>query len=162
VQPPLQAPVLRNVTLDITLKSRIGILGENGSGKSTLLGLISGELEPTTGEIFRHRHLRLGHFTQHHVNQLDLTMSAVEHMRHHFALLNLTENQLRAHLGSFGLHGGTVTQPMATLSGGQKSRVVFAHITMLRPHILLLDEPTNHLDVGMVDCEMISARSDSC
>ena len=42
-------------------------------------------------------------------------------------------------------------QKIGTLSGGQKSRVAFAVLSMLRPHILLLDEPSNHLDIEGID-----------
>ena len=55
-----------------------GIVGANGAGKSTLLNLILDKLRPTEGHIFRHHNLRLASFTQHHGDQFDLRLSAVE------------------------------------------------------------------------------------
>jgi ATP-binding cassette subfamily F protein 3 len=61
------------------------------------------------------------------------------------------EQEMRAHLGSFGIHGNLALQKMSTLSGGQKSRVVFAAITYNEPQLLILDEPTNHLDFETIE-----------
>jgi ATP-binding cassette subfamily F protein 3 len=48
-------------------------------------------------------------------------------------------------LGKFGVTGELALQPIVSLSGGQKSRVAFAILSMIRPNFLILDEPTNHL-----------------
>jgi ATP-binding cassette subfamily F protein 3 len=61
------------------------------------------------------------------------------------------EEEYRNVLAQFGLSGMTAIQPIGTLSGGQKSRVVFAWMALLNPHILLLDEPTNHLDMDSIE-----------
>ncbi|XP_051557109.1 ATP-binding cassette sub-family F member 3-like isoform X3 [Myxocyprinus asiaticus] len=60
------------------LESRICIVGENGAGKSTVLKLLMGELTPINGTRHAHRNLKIGYFSQHHVDQLDLNVCSIE------------------------------------------------------------------------------------
>ncbi|KAF2448016.1 P-loop containing nucleoside triphosphate hydrolase protein [Karstenula rhodostoma CBS 690.94] len=141
--------LLKNVDLDVQLDSRIGIVGPNGAGKTTALKLLIGALSPTTGLISQNPRLRVGFFAQHHVDALDLNDSAVGFMSKKFH--GKTDEEYRRHLGAFGITGMTGLQKMELLSGGQKSRVAFACLSLQNPHILVLDEPSNHLDIEAMD-----------
>ncbi|POS75195.1 hypothetical protein DHEL01_v206410 [Diaporthe helianthi] len=141
--------LLRNVDLDVQLDSRIGIVGPNGAGKTTVLKLLIGKLTPTTGIIQQNPRLRVGFFAQHHVDALDLNLSAVSFMAREYP--GRTDEEYRRQLGAFGITGTTGLQKMEVLSGGQKSRVAFACLALTNPHILVLDEPSNHLDIEAMD-----------
>ncbi|RYP60163.1 hypothetical protein DL769_008233 [Monosporascus sp. CRB-8-3] len=141
--------LLKDVDLDVQLDSRIGIVGPNGAGKTTILKLLIGKLQPTKGVISQNSRLRIGFFAQHHVDALDLTMSAVSFMAKTYP--GRTDEEYRRQLGAFGITGTTGLQKMAVLSGGQKSRVAFACLALTQPHILVLDEPSNHLDIEAMD-----------
>ncbi|KAL2543794.1 ABC transporter F family member 3 [Forsythia ovata] len=141
--------LFKNLNFGIDLDSRIAMVGPNGIGKSTILKLISGELQPSSGTVFRSAKVRIAVFSQHHVDGLDLSSNPLLYMMRCFP--GVPEQKLRGHLGSFGITGNLALQPMYTLSGGQKSRVAFAKITFKKPHILLLDEPSNHLDLDAVE-----------
>ncbi|KAL6832931.1 P-loop containing nucleoside triphosphate hydrolase protein [Trichoderma camerunense] len=142
-------PLLSNVDLDVQLDSRIGIVGPNGAGKTTVLKLLISKLEASKGLVTSHPRLRIGFFAQHHVDSLDLTMSAVSFMAK--AYPGRTDEEYRRQLGAFGITGTTGLQKMVQLSGGQKSRVAFACLALTQPHILVLDEPSNHLDIEAMD-----------
>ncbi|KAF4351108.1 hypothetical protein CsatB_004827 [Cannabis sativa] len=143
-------PILfRNLNFGIDLDSRVAMVGPNGIGKSTILKLIAGELQPTSGTVFRSAKVRIAVFSQHHVDGLDLSSNPLLYMMRCYP--GVPEQKLRSHLGSFGVTGNLALQPMYTLSGGQKSRVAFAKITFKKPHIILLDEPSNHLDLDAVE-----------
>ena len=141
--------LLKNVDLDVQLDSRIGIVGPNGAGKTTALKLLIGALDPTSGLISQKPRLRIGFFAQHHVDALDMNDSAVGFMSKKFP--GKTDEEYRRHLGAFGITGMTGLQKMEILSGGQKSRVAFACLSLSNPHILVLDEPSNHLDIEAMD-----------
>ena len=141
--------LLRNVDLDVQLDSRIGIVGPNGAGKTTVLKLLIAQLQPTTGMIQQQPRLRIGFFAQHHVDALDMNTSAVGFMQKHYH--GKTDEEYRRHLGAFGITGMTGLQKIEFLSGGQKSRVAFACLSLSNPHILVLDEPSNHLDIEAMD-----------
>ncbi|KAI1717926.1 ABC transporter domain-containing protein [Ditylenchus destructor] len=141
--------IFQNICCGSQSDSRICIVGENGSGKTTLLKVLLGELNPTTGVRNAHRRLNIGYFTQHHVDQLDMEMSGLELIAQKFP--NLTQEEYRSSLARFGLTGDIVFQSIVTLSGGQKSRLAFACLSLQQPNYLILDEPTNHLDVETVD-----------
>lgn len=150
-------PVLKNVNLSANMGSRICIVGDNGSGKTTLLKLLIGENEPTKGIRHSHRQLVVGYFTQHHVDQLDMNVSSLEFLAKKFP--GKTAEEYRRQLGGFGVTGDLALQSVASLSGGQKSRVAFAAMAMLHPHFLVLDEPTNHLDVETVEALGLALQS---
>ncbi|RUP31129.1 P-loop containing nucleoside triphosphate hydrolase protein [Jimgerdemannia flammicorona] len=141
--------IISGINLDMQMDSRIAIVGPNGAGKSTMLKVLTGAAQPRSGLVHRHGRLRMAYFTQHHVDQLDLTMSAVGFMANKWP--GRTDEEYRRHLGSFGITGMVGLQQIKTLSGGQKSRVAFACLGLQNPHILILDEPTNHLDMDSIE-----------
>jgi len=68
-----------------------------------------------------------------------------------FSVLGKPIEEYRRLLGSFGVSGDLALQNIASLSGGQKSRVAFAVLATARPNFLILDEPTNHLDIETIE-----------
>ncbi|KIY46997.1 P-loop containing nucleoside triphosphate hydrolase protein [Fistulina hepatica ATCC 64428] len=143
--------ILKKIYFDVDLDSRVAIVGANGAGKSTLIKLLTGELHPLGGHVTRNGRLRVGYFAQHHVDTLIPTMTPVQFLASKFP--GKTEQDYRAHLGNFQISGMTGLQPIGTLSGGQKSRVAFSVLSMLRPH------PTNHLDMEGLDALMTALQT---
>lgn len=142
-------PIFKDLNLNTQSDSRICIVGENGAGKTTLLKILLGELEPVKGWRKANRSLCIGYFSQHHVDQLDMSMTSIELMAERYP--GKPTELYRNRMGAFGVSGELATRPVSSLSGGQKSRVAFALIDMLNPNFLILDEPTNHLDMESIE-----------
>ena len=138
-------PVLKNLDLRIDMDDRIGLVGANGNGKSTLIKMLVDRLKPMAGKVVKSSKLKVGYFAQHQQEELNLNESPFQHMAR--ALPMATETKVRSHLGRFGFSGDLADSKVEVLSGGEKSRLLFALMSIEAPHILFLDEPTNHLDV---------------
>jgi ATP-binding cassette subfamily F protein 3 len=141
--------IVEGIERSVLAGQRIGILGANGQGKSTLVKTIAGELAPLAGEIVEGKGLKIGYFAQ---QELDVLSPADGPLMHLVRLARDIgppgrEQELRDFLGSFRFTGDMAAQPVGTLSGGEKARLVLAMLVWQRPNLLLLDEPTNHLDL---------------
>jgi len=110
----------------VDMDSRTALVGPNGVGKSTLLRLMTGKLSPIGGRVSRHTHLKLGLYSQHSAEQLDLTKSALDFVRDKYPDKSQDYQYWRQQLGKYGLSGESQTSLIGTLSDGQKSRIVFA------------------------------------
>lgn len=140
-----------HLDIGIDMDSRVALVGPNGVGKSTLLNLFQGKLTPQKGRVIQHTHIKLGVYSQHSQDQLDLTKTPLEFVRDRFPEISQDFQYWRQQLGRFGLTGEGQTSQMATLSEGQRSRVVFALLAIEAPNLILLDEPTNGLDLLTID-----------
>lgn len=141
--------LFEHVHLILQAGARIALLGPNGAGKSTLIKLLIGEIQPTSGILERTPNIRIGYFAQHQLENLDGAATPLQHMRR--LAPTQTDLDLRKFLGRFGLGGDGEDRPIASFSGGEKSRLALALLAWQKPHLLLLDEPTNHLDLDMRD-----------
>jgi len=132
-------------TLRVRRGDRIGIIGPNGCGKSTLLSLLSGRGAPGDGgRVCRGTNLVEGYFDQH-LGSLDPSRTAVEQIRAVRADLNV--DAAREYLARFRLTGDDPLRSVASLSGGERTRVALAKLLLEPKNLLFLDEPTNHLDI---------------
>ncbi|EDO34786.1 predicted protein [Nematostella vectensis] len=145
---PDQPILFKNIDFGVDMNSRIALVGNNGVGKTTFLKLLCGNLNPLQGELIRNHRLRLGFYSQHSADQLNLEESSVEYLQSKY---NLDYQSSRKHLGRFGLASHAHTIRIKDLSGGQKSRVAFADMALSNPDVVILDEPTNNLDIESID-----------
>ncbi len=146
--------ILTNVSRSVQAGQRIGILGANGQGKSTLVKTIAREMGALAGTVTEGKGLNIGYFAQQELDVLRPQDNPLEHMVRMARELGASakeptgEQALRGFLGSFNFNGDMVKQPVGTMSGGEKARLVLAMMVWQRPNLLLLDEPTNHLDLA--------------
>ncbi|MFH1158850.1 MAG: ABC-F family ATP-binding cassette domain-containing protein [Pseudomonadota bacterium] len=142
-------PVLRKIYESIDRDDRIALLGANGNGKSTMIKLIAGKLGAMKGDVVRSSKLRIGYFSQHQTEELDVCSTPYQEMSRMVAKKtgSFKESAVRARLGQFGFSKPLADNRIGDLSGGEKARLLFAFMSFDSPHLLLLDEPTNHLDI---------------
>ena len=140
-------PVIHDADLVIQNGERIGIIGPNGSGKTVLLSLMSGERGPDRGTVWVGPSIERGRYAQHH-ETLDLRRTPIETLRD---VRPMTEGEAVARLLKFLIPYAAAQQPIATLSGGEKSRMQLACLMYSNVNCLLLDEPTNNLDIASAE-----------
>ncbi len=139
-------PVFEDVSFDLGRGDRFLVLGLNGAGKTSLLRILAGATEANIGTFEWGYQVSVGYFAQEH-DTIDPKQSLLWHMRRELPSGSpLTETQLRALLGMFGLQGDKVFQDSGSLSGGEKTKLALAMLMVGRNNVLLLDEPTNNLD----------------
>jgi ATP-binding cassette, subfamily F, member 3 len=177
-------PILQNISFNISVGERIGLIGANGSGKTTLMRILAGFDQPDSGDVASTRlNLRVGYLAQGMDFAPDQTLrdalgfdtktqtdpeaeveslafalsqtpndSTLQHL-YDEALTRLSTLDIRPEsiLAPLGLSHLPLDTRVAHLSGGQKTRLMLAHVLLEEPHLLLLDEPTNHLDIEMLE-----------
>jgi ATP-binding cassette subfamily F protein 3 len=138
-------PILQDVDLRIDMDDRIALIGANGNGKSTMMKMLAGRLMPEAGKLVKSKKLKVGYFAQHQSEELNPDGSAFDHISERKPME--PPARLRGHLGRFGFVQERADTKVQNLSGGEKARLLFALMSLEKPHIMLLDEPTNHLDI---------------
>jgi ATP-binding cassette subfamily F protein 3 len=120
-------------------------MGPNGSGKTTLLRTVVGELPPLRGKARLGHRIEINYYAQAHEG-LVMHNTVLEEIRRIRPLIK--EGEARTLLGRFLFSGDDVFKRVGDLSGGERSRVALAQLTLMGGNLLVLDEPTNHLDIG--------------
>ena len=142
-----EAMVLAGLDLLIWRGQRVGLVGPNGAGKSVLFNLILGNLDPSGGDIVIGPSVRTGYYAQEH-QTLDYEMTLLETIRH---AKPVTESTAVAYLTKFLFTYEQIRSKVKTLSGGERSRLQMALLTLTDANFLLLDEPTNNLDIASTE-----------
>ena len=141
--------VYRGLNFEAERGQRTVLVGPNGAGKSTLLKLLGGALPIQKGERILGHNVRVGYFSQHRGDTLNMKHQVLE------SVLDspnpVSEQTARTVLGSFLFRGDDVFKTVGVLSGGEKSRLALVKLLLDPPNLLLMDEPTTHLDIGSID-----------
>ena len=143
-------PVINGFSYKFTKGQKIGIFGDNGSGKSTLLNIITGQLQPDSGEIDIGLNTKFGYYTQNPYFK-DTSLTVLEYIKETAEHMTLNSGgkdvSATKFLEEFGFEGKIQHSPVSTLSGGEKKRLFLVRLLLENPNFLILDEPTNDFDI---------------
>ena len=136
-------PLFHCPNVEVYRGDRVALIGPNGAGKTTLLKTVLGQVKPLGGRVRFGASVEVGYLAQAQAG-LDPDETVLDAI---LDVQNLPISQARNFLGQFLFSGDDVFRTIGTLSGGQRSRVALARLTLHGANLLLLDEPTNHLDL---------------
>jgi len=143
--------LIDSVNLQIDEGERVCLLGRNGCGKSSLLRILSGELKPDRGDVFRQPGLLVARLQQEVPTDItgkvhDIIAAGLRELHDHE---QDWERELRLE-DIFKKLQLDPAMPFESLSGGLKRRALLGRALAGKPDLLLLDEPTNHLDLESI------------
>lgn len=133
-----------NVSFEIKRGEHIALIGQNGTGKTNILKIINGLIEADKGSVTLGTNVTIGYFDQQS-RVLDESKTVFDEISDTYP--KLTQTEIRNVLAAFLFTGDEVFQPIRSLSGGERGRVVLAKLMLSGANFLILDEPTNHLDM---------------
>jgi ATP-binding cassette subfamily F protein uup len=150
-------PIVQELTTTIMRGDKVGILGSNGCGKTTLLRLLLGQSEPQQGTVKHGTSLEVAYFDQHR-DQLDESRTVMDSVArgNDWVTVQGQRRHVAGYLQDFLFSPDRMRQEVASLSGGERSRLLLARLFTLPSNLLVLDEPTNDLDTETL--EMLEAR----
>jgi len=151
--------VIQDFSTEILRGDRIGIIGPNGCGKSTLLNALLKRLDPVLGEVLHGTRLEVAYFDQHR-QKLNEAKSVKWNLcgDNEYVQTPSGRQHVVGYLRNFLFSPADADQPVGSLSGGERNRLMLARLFAQPSNVLVLDEPTNDLDVETLDLleEMLS------
>jgi len=148
--PDTDKDVLHNVSFLIEAGDRVAIIGPNGAGKTTLMRCLAGELKPTAGTISWVENAHVGYMPQDPQAEFDSKMDLLSWMSQFTGKAD-DDQLVRATLGRLLFSGDETKKSVKVLSGGEKGRMTYGKLMLMRPNVLLMDEPTNHMDMETIE-----------
>ena len=144
--------LVRDLTMTVRRGDRIGIIGPNGCGKSTLLRLLLGQLAPHSGQVTLGTQLKIAYFDQQRA-QLDPDKTVRQNVSEGSDQVTIggRSRHVIGYLGDFLFPPERANSPVASLSGGERNRLLMAKLFTQPANLLVLDEPTNDLDAETLE-----------
>ncbi|MEZ5477371.1 MAG: ABC-F family ATPase [Thiolinea sp.] len=153
--PDMEKPLIKDFSFTVEAGDKVAIIGENGVGKTTLVKLLMDQLEPQAGVIKWAEKAHYASYDQDHEAEFDssrtLTEWVSDYVREGGYEGEDVETLIRGTLGRLLFKGDSVSKPVRVLSGGEKGRMIFGKLMLMRTNVLVMDEPTNHLDMESIE-----------
>jgi ABC transport system ATP-binding/permease protein len=145
--------IVRDFSLRVMRRDRIGIVGANGAGKTTLINLLTGALEPDSGSVRLGANVTMASLDQQRAS-LEPTTTLVDALTgggSDYVTINGERRHVIGYMRDFLFPPEQARTPIGKLSGGERGRLMLARALAKPSNLMVLDEPTNDLDIETLD-----------
>ena len=145
--------LIKGFSTRIQRGDRLAVVGPNGAGKTTLVKLLLGEIEPDAGSVKLGTGLQVAYVDQARAD-LNTEMSlwdALAPAGGDQIMVRGKPRHISSYARDFLFQDSQLRQPVASLSGGERNRLLLARALAQSANLLVLDEPTNDLDMDTLD-----------
>lgn len=144
--------LLHDLSFVLTRGDKVGIIGPNGCGKTTLVRLLLGELQPDSGKVTLGTSIEVAYFDQLR-RQLDENQTVMANVADgaDYVTINGQKKHVASYLRDFLFAPERFNQPVFSLSGGERNRLLLAKLLAKPVNLLVMDEPTNDLDIETLE-----------